>query len=91
MVDQYTVADTGEARKRQGRTRGHAVRRAFLCWLLAATAILAAGCSDDKPAITPQSEASSDAILSRDCASPEWKKENLGLWYSVCRKPVNNW
>ncbi len=64
------------------------MKRAFLC-MLAATAILAAGCSDDKPAITASSEASSDAILQRDCASPEWKKENLGLWYSVCRKPVN--
>jgi hypothetical protein len=67
------------------------VRRGFLCGLLAATAILAAGCSDDKPVITSQSQATSDAILQRDCASPEWKQENLGLWYSVCRKPVSNW
>jgi hypothetical protein len=64
------------------------VKRAFLC-VLAATAILAAGCSDDKPTITKQSEASSDAILKRDCASPQWKQQNLGLWYSVCRKPVS--
>jgi hypothetical protein len=78
-------------RETDGTNGGRAVRRAFLCGLLAATAILAAGCSDDKPAITPQSEASSDAILRRDCANPQWKKENLGLWYSVCRKPVNNW
>jgi hypothetical protein len=67
------------------------VRRAFLCALLVATTILAASCSDDKPAITAQGEASSDAILRRDCASPQWKQENLGLWYSVCRKPVSNW
>jgi len=64
------------------------VKRAFLC-VLAATAILAAGCSDDKPVITSASEASSDAILQRDCETPKWKQENLGLWYSVCRKPVN--
>lgn len=88
MVDQYIIAGAGEARK--AGNEGTVVRRAFLCVLAAAT-ILAAGCSDDKPAITPQSEASSDAILQRDCTSPEWKKENLGLWYSVCRKPVSNW
>ena len=63
------------------------MRLAFLC-LLAATAILAAACSDDKPAITASSEASSDEILRRDCANPKWKQENLGLWYSVCRKPM---
>jgi hypothetical protein len=75
-------------RERDRADEGTVVRGAFLC-ALAATAILAAGCSNDKPAITAQSEASSDAILQRDCASPEWKKENLGLWYSVCRKPVS--
>lgn len=63
------------------------MRRTFL-WLLASTAILTAGCSDDKPAITRGNEASSAAILQRDCASPQWKKENLGLWYSVCRQPM---
>jgi hypothetical protein len=59
--------------------------------VLAATAILAGGCSDDKPAITATSEAQSEAILQRDCASAQWKQENLGLWYSVCRKPVTTW
>ena len=66
------------------------MRLAFLC-MLGAAATLVAGCSDDKPTITAKSEASSDAILQRDCASPQWKQENLGLWYSVCRKPVTTW
>lgn len=85
------MAGVGKARRDSDEQGGDAVRRAFLYGLLAATAMLAGGCSDDKPVITPQNQASSDAILQRDCASPQWKTENLGLWYSVCRKPVSNW
>lgn len=31
---------------------------------------------------------SSDEVLKRDCADENWKKQNLGLWYSVCRQPM---
>ena len=31
---------------------------------------------------------SSDEILKRDCANEQWKQQNLGLWYSVCRQPM---
>ncbi len=51
-------------------------------------AVLVAGCGDDKPAEAPQSKASSEEILKRDCADPKWKEQNLGLWYSVCRQPL---
>jgi hypothetical protein len=59
--------------------------------LLAVTASVLAGCShgDDKPVITAASEATSEANLRRDCADPNWKKQNLGLWYSVCRQPIH--
>ncbi len=53
-----------------------------------AFAVLAAGCGDDQPAAAPQSKASSEEILKRDCADPKWKEQNLGLWYSVCRQPL---
>jgi hypothetical protein len=36
-------------------------------------------------AATPQS---SDAVLKKDCADENWKNQNLGLWYSVCRQPM---
>jgi hypothetical protein len=52
-----------------------------------AVAILAAGCSDDKPVADP-SQASSEEILKKNCADPKWKEQNLGLWYSVCRQPL---
>jgi hypothetical protein len=55
--------------------------------LVAAMAMLIAGCSDDKPA-PAASGASSDDILKRNCNDPKWREQNLGLWYSVCRQPV---
>ena len=29
-----------------------------------------------------------DAVK-RNCADPQWKEKNLGLWYSVCRRPLS--
>ena len=29
-----------------------------------------------------------DEILKKNCADENWKKQNLGLWYSVCRQPM---
>jgi hypothetical protein len=31
---------------------------------------------------------SSDEILKKDCSDGNWKQQNLGLWYSVCRQPM---
>lgn len=50
-------------------------------------AILLCGCSGDKP-VAPAGQANSEEILKRDCANPKWREQNLGLWYSVCRKPM---
>jgi hypothetical protein len=55
--------------------------------LVLAVAVLAGGCSGDKP-VAPASGASSEEILKRNCGDPKWKEQNLGLWYSVCRQPV---
>ena len=44
--------------------------------------------SDEKAAAPPGPALSSDEILKRDCADENWKKQNLGLWYSVCRQPM---
>jgi hypothetical protein len=37
---------------------------------------------------TADSTLTSDAILKKDCADENWKQQNLGLWYSVCRQPM---
>jgi hypothetical protein len=31
---------------------------------------------------------SSDEVLKKDCSDDNWKQQNLGLWYSVCRQPM---
>ena len=53
---------------------------------LSAVLLLAAGCGDDKP-VASASEASAETVK-KDCADPKWKEQNLGLWYSVCRQPL---
>jgi len=53
-------------------------------WVVAA-AILATGCSGDKP-VAATSQTSSEEIRQRNCADPQWREPNLGLWYSVCRQ-----
>ena len=52
-----------------------------------AIAILAAGCSGDKP-VADANQASSEEILKKNCADAKWREQNLGLWYSVCRQPL---
>ena len=54
--------------------------------LVFAIALLAGGCSGDKPAAADG--ASSEEILKRNCSDQKWREQNLGLWYSVCRQPV---
>jgi lipocalin len=56
-------------------------------FVVLAAVILLCGCSDDKP-VSPASQANSEEILKKDCADPKWREQNLGLWYSVCRKPL---
>ena len=44
---------------------------------------------DEEAAKPPPGPAlSSDEVLTRDCSDENWKKQNLGLWYSVCRQPM---
>lgn len=57
---------------------------------LGISAVLAlglAGCSDSHPASTPDDVASTK-VVKHDCSDPNWRKANLGLWYSVCRPPM---
>ena len=52
-----------------------------------AALLLASGCSDDKPVAVGATMSPDD--LKRNCADPQWKEKNLGLWYSVCRRPLS--
>jgi hypothetical protein len=72
----------------EGRVRG------TLLIVAVAVPVALAGCgwfggkSDDQAAKTSGPAASSDEVLKRDCADENWKKQNLGLWYSVCRQSM---
>ena len=46
------------------------------------------GKDKDETAAAPASTMSSDDILKKDCSDENWKQQNLGLWYSVCRQPM---
>jgi hypothetical protein len=47
-----------------------------------------AACSGSTPA-APASATESPDVVAKNCADPQWKDKNLGLWYSVCRKPID--
>jgi hypothetical protein len=68
------------------------VRSALLA--LAATLALS-GCSwfssdevTPPPPATTASSGTPEENLKKNCADENWKQQNLGLWYSVCRQPM---
>jgi hypothetical protein len=69
-----------------GNGGGDVARAGLLA--LAATMLLLVGCSGDEHVPAP-GDANAVQHLKEDCANPIWKQQNLGLWYSLCRKPVN--
>jgi len=56
--------------------------------VLIVIAALLANCSDSTP-VAPPSATESAAMVEKNCADPQWKDKNLGLWYSVCRRPLD--
>jgi hypothetical protein len=67
--------------------RGCEVYRTALQALAAAALLLLAGCSSGKFVPVP-GDANGGLHLQEDCDNPLWKQQNLGLWYSLCRKPL---
>jgi hypothetical protein len=57
-----------------------------LCFGLLAAAALGAlcGCGKDSVATNPQHDLRTEAQREQDCADPQWKAANLGLWYNIC-------
>lgn len=47
----------------------------------------AGGCGSGKFVPVP-GDANGEQHLQQDCNNPQWKDQNLGLWYSLCRKPL---
>jgi hypothetical protein len=55
--------------------------------LLIAVVILVAGCGRGKPDV-PAGPTLSEEALRQRCADPQWREQNLGIWYAVCRQPA---
>jgi hypothetical protein len=54
---------------------------------LSALALLVLGGLDgckNSPADNPAHDAQTEAAREQDCANPDWKAANLGLWYNIC-------
>jgi hypothetical protein len=58
-----------------------ACRLSFLA--LAAFSSLSA-CHEASPAADPQGDRQAELRREQDCADPQWKAANLGLWYNLC-------
>jgi hypothetical protein len=59
-------------------------RNAFwLGWLALGVMGGLSGCKDS-PVDNPQHDRQTEAQREQDCASPQWKAANLGLWYNIC-------
>jgi hypothetical protein len=65
--------------------QGDAAMRLGVAALLA---IFLTACSDSTP-VAPADATESAAMVEKNCADPQWKDKNLGLWYSVCRQPMH--
>jgi hypothetical protein len=77
---------------RRRRSVEERVRRTIL---ILAVALSLGGCGwfghkgDEEAAKADTGPAvSSDEVLKKDCSDENWKQQNLGLWYSVCRQPM---
>jgi len=60
-----------------------------LCRVLClGAAFLVSGCGGSHGFQPTKGDLNSEENLKHDCADPQWKEQNLGLWYSLCRQPL---
>lgn len=45
---------------------------------------LLSACGKTMPSENPQHDAQTEEQREKDCADPQWKAANLGLWYNIC-------
>lgn len=55
------------------------------CLAALALAPLLSGCGKTTPAQDPQHDQRTEVRREQDCANPQWKAANLGLWYNLCQ------
>jgi len=52
--------------------------------LLSLALLALAGCNRNSIVDDPQHDRQTEAQREHDCADPQWKAANLGLWYNIC-------
>jgi hypothetical protein len=62
-------------------------RPKFRIAVLVAITLLAGACGRDKPNVAAGPTLSEEAVKQK-CADTQWRDQNLGVWYAVCRQPV---
>lgn len=60
-------------------------RARVLAGMLALVAPLLSGCGKTLPSENAQHDVRTEARREQDCANPQWKADNLGLWYNLCQ------
>ncbi len=67
------------------------VRRLYVVALtmLPAPLLGACGHQDTLPSQIQGHDAQTELRREHDCANPQWKEANLGLWYNVCRSDAS--
>lgn len=59
-------------------------RKVFWLSLLALIALGGLSGCKESPVDDPQHDRQTEAAREQDCANPDWKAANLGLWYNIC-------
>lgn len=77
----FHSGDAGRCAKIAAMTKP---RCAFWLGLLALTAVSGLSGCKSSPADDPQHDRQTEAAREQDCANPDWKAANLGLWYNIC-------
>ena len=52
---------------------------------LVVLAPLLSGCGKAMPGQDPEHDVRTEQRREADCADPQWKSANLGLWYNLCQ------
>ena len=62
-------------------------RRTFYLGFVAVAVLvpLLGACSKKGPVDDPQEDQRTEAQREHDCGDPQWKADNLGLWYNICK------
>ncbi len=66
------------------RKRARVPKGTYLAMVTFAPLLCGCGHKDVSASVPPGHDARTEWRREQDCADPQWKAANLGLWYNVC-------